>query len=93
MYNECKAPFSGEHEWDKNTPAGHASKYLSLLDGLDMILIAWGDFDEDSELLEINTKDLHARADEVRAQHSELLKYHQCTAKSIRYIDRRGRLY
>jgi hypothetical protein len=35
----------------------------------------WGGFDEyTEELREIDTKELHARADEVRAQHSELLK-------------------
>lgn len=83
-----------EHEWAENTPAGYASKYLALLGGLKTILIVWGDFDEyTDELMEIDTKDLHARADEVRAQYSELLKDHKCTAKSIRYMDRRGRFY
>ena len=43
--------------------------------------------------MEIDTKDLHARADEVRAQHLELLKNHKCTAESIQYMDRRGKFY
>ena len=83
-----------EHEWAENTPARYASNYLALLSGLKTILIIWGDFDEDTdELMEIDTKDLHARADEVRAQHLELLKDHKYKAKSIRYIDRRGKFY
>ena len=83
-----------EHEWAENTPAGYASKYLALLSGLKTILIVWGDFDEyTDELIIINTKNLYARTDEVRAQHSELLKDHKCTAKSIRYMDRRGKFY
>jgi hypothetical protein len=57
-----------EYEWAENTPAGYASKYLAHLRGLQTILIVRGDFDEDSgELMEINTTDLYARADEVRA--------------------------
>ncbi|KAL3418447.1 hypothetical protein PVAG01_10163 [Phlyctema vagabunda] len=83
-----------EYEWTEITPTGYASKYLAHLGGLETILIVWGDFDEDSdELMEIVTKDLHARTDEVRAQHSELLKEHKCTAKSIRYMDRSGKFY
>jgi len=67
-----------EYEWADNTPAGYASKYLALLSDPKTILIVWGDFDEDSgELMEIDTKDLH----------------HRYTAKSIRYMDRRGRFY
>jgi hypothetical protein len=83
-----------EHEWVENTSAGYVSKYLALLGGLKTILIVWGDFDEyTDELMEIDTEDLYTRADEVRAQHSELLKDHKSTAKSIRYMDRRGRFY
>ena len=83
-----------EHEWGEKTPAGYASKYLALLGGLKTILIVWRDFNEDTdELLEIDTKDLHRHANEVRAQHSELLKDQKCIAKSIRYIDRQGRFY
>jgi hypothetical protein len=92
--NTFTAVLIEEHEWAENTPAGYASKYLALLGGLKTILIVWGDFDEyTDELMEIDTKDLYARAGEVGAQHSELLKDYKCTAKSIQYIDRRGKFY
>jgi hypothetical protein len=43
--------------------------------------------------MEIDTKEHYASANEVREQHLELQKYHKRTAKSIRYMDRRGRFY
>ena len=46
--------------------------------------VQWGDFDEyTDELIEIDTKDLYTHVDEVKAQHSKLLKDHKYTTKSI----------
>jgi 2EXR family len=83
-----------EEEWSNSTPVEYIETYLAPLRGIETIQLVYGDCEDDTDdILDIEDEELHSRADEYRAQYAEFLGHQECATKSIRYMDRSGRIY
>jgi hypothetical protein len=83
-----------EGDWTEFSPAGYILDNIAPLGGVKTVQVVYGDHDEDKDtLMVIDAEELHARADEHRAEFVEFLKIQKSTVESIQYMDRSGRLY
>jgi hypothetical protein len=83
-----------EGDWTEFSPAEYILDHITPLGGVKTVQIVYGNHDVDSgTLMMIDAKELHARADEHRAEFTEFLKTQKSTVESIQYMDRSGRFY
>ena len=85
-----------EVDWTQEGPASYTSSHLTPFGDLDEILLVYGDYNEDGDILPVVAEELRSRASYFKEQYQEFItavKDRKGTARCIKYMDRSGKFY